>query len=58
MELDAEGGLGLVGEAGLPGGQELFGGNSLGGAKRDLGKSFQPGWEIIGNSQLRRHPEQ
>ena len=26
MELDAEGGLGLVGEAGLPGGQEMLGG--------------------------------
>ena len=43
MELDAEGGLGLVGEAGLPGGQEMLGGNSLGGAKRDLGKSFPLG---------------
>ena len=43
MELDAEGGLGLVGEAGLPGGQVLLVGNSLGGAKRDLGKSFPLG---------------
>ena len=43
MELDAEGGLGLMGKAGLPGGQVLHRGDSLGGAKMVLGKSFPLG---------------
>ena len=43
MELDAEGWVGPMGKVSLPGGQVLLRGDSLGGAKRDLGKSFPLG---------------
>ena len=52
MLLDAEGRVGLMGKVGLPGGTRYdLEAIVWGGAKRDLGKSFPPGWEIIGSSQ-------
>ena len=52
MKLDAEGRVGLMGKVGLSGGTGYYiEGVAWGGAKRDLGKSFPPGWEIIGSSQ-------
>ena len=42
MELDAEGGLGLMGKAGLPGGQVLHRGDSLGGSQDGLGQVLPP----------------